>query len=440
MICYRKNLEQYIKNETRSDFSDSRFPLLFNSLHSPDSLKSNYLCTGLWSSLRGIFISIFVLLISLISALRLFISAKLLNRKYTLIYNISTSDHIFDPRLVRYGLLPKINRQVYWIHTSSPKIFLRFFLTGKICFSPILLINLLPLGWLRLTDTYLPLEDELLVSASDKMRAMRLHFIFKYSAKFIIKFGYCERLVTIDDFRYIGEIVQQAKIYHAKVIALQHGRFNDFHIGTHLIKFDNYFVWSDYYASQLISAGYDQKNIFVSGYPDKNTLNKDCLRTSSFIFLEEDGVSFENLLPFISVIASKNNLIIYKPKRGRITKEVLEFTRNDRFFIDQENSLKDCITRYKAAYVCGFFSGGLLECLRYGALGLVLLDKDVGDYGDHLYKELKLPKIKSCHDMVEYSRMQKVKFKELQENCNKLAWGNSAAIFKSCIIAERALR
>lgn len=207
----------------------------------------------------------------------------------------------------------------------------------------------------------------------------------------LIKILRIKYVVGIDDTRHWGEIIFAATSMGIQFIALQHGRFNRYMVGSifyglcpeNCVIPDIYIVWSDFWRNKLESLSSvfrrNSRNILVGGKPFVTRVGSDLLLTRDDILtifwpFEPRAISSEMTIVMDTLLSREDVLVVYKIRQDHSREEQLaglsEYARSSNRLMVVSTLTRDLLSSFDVAI--GTYSTMLYEMAEAGVpIGII---------------------------------------------------------------------
>lgn len=220
--------------------------------------------------------------------------------------------------------------------------------------------------------------------------------------RFLLKVLGVEKFLFLDDSRHIGALLYASKMSNIKTLGYMHGRFNEFHVGLFSEPFDQYLVWSEYFAKKLlnIDSGYCKSKVCIIGNPYLHNVEKIIDHSKGFIKPYRYGDLSTKLinvlwigeshladitLDFLKVLGEDSRFVIYfRPKVYDAGLKRL-MLKHQYLKLDQSTSIFRSFSINSIDVVVGTRSTALIESWLHGIPSVALLSNN--DYGRHLWDD-----------------------------------------------------
>jgi hypothetical protein len=225
---------------------------------------------------------------------------------------------------------------------------------------------------------------------------------------FIIKKSSLKIIFAIDDYRYYLEVMLAAYFAKVKTVAIQHGHFTKYHVGSipmyemvgKAIGPDTLLVWSDYWKGELerLNSFIQPQNVTVGGW-NQNQLQsegstKESRAVKTILFPYETAAPKRGIKSVIEkIIAGGHYRVMFKLRNDKSREEQLKEygleAVKDEHFVTETDSKKALLQSDAMIGVYStFLYDGILEGIPVGVM-LFLSDYGGGMVTNNLADSLK---------------------------------------------------
>ena len=232
-----------------------------------------------------------------------------------------------------------------------------------------------------------------------------------------------KRLISIDDYRIIQNLILASKLLKIKTTGYQHGRFSKFQIGLSDLTFDKFYVWSNFFKRELIKINkkYQKKHLIIKNFRFKKmSIKKDA---KNILYICEENLPIEIIINDIKFLIKnfKNSRIIIRLREKQVyPKKFSFFLHKKKILISKEKTLLGAIITKKIKFLIAYSSTALLEASLYNVIPLMLVKK--GYYNEEYIKQNIVFKINQLDNLklINRSSFFDNKKKSLEKIKNKL--------------------
>lgn len=359
--------------------------------------------------IKILFISLFLILISIISALYF-----LITQKKVLIFSVDKVEGLYknDFRLdsLYQALIQEQKNYIEIIHTVPGRGTIKNFFRRR---RPVFFLETLDAisffnTWIFKKRILKEIQNIDLSSFENEEKVFIQSLLNKYISsvhifkqrhiflKFFIKLIGVRQIFAIDDVRHYNEIMLAAKELGINSYAIQHGHYTKYHTGWlgmtklkgKIIKPFKLIVWSDYWKEELLKLGtyFDSDDIVVGGVTNNKVspvINQIVTKKIIVFPYETDAPKEEIKLAIEKILSDTEYQINFKIRRDiDINDQVREYGLQEKARFKIVSSIEDILPEIKL--VIGTYSTYLYECVE--KLIPVAIIKTPLDYGEGMIR------------------------------------------------------